>query len=559
MVNKNLVNAELGRRGFLWGGAGVAALTLTGCGSTAGSTAKASSAAEVTLPAFVPLTGGAAPDLPATSAGVPAAYYTYPAAPVAAYAAPPLSGGKISAMTPLFTSPPSGHDANPSWQAVEKALGAKVDITMIVGDDYDTKLSTTVAGDSLPDLVVITADPANLPGLLTAKFADLTPLLGGDKAKQYPHLAAIPTAVWEQCTSAGKLSFIPIPRNISAGSGFYRQDMFAAAGVNDCRDIKSADDFLALLKQITIPGKQYGVAGSSGNGGFSAMPFLHIFGVPNMWRLDGGGNLTAHYETDEYKAAVEFMAEVYKAGCYLPGSQGWTKNQMEDAFQSGKAALIYDGLPGFGVAYQQAKKINPAAAPAPVVPFGHAGGKGVTWKDNIYFARVALKKADPARLAEVLKACDFFASPFGTKEHLLLNFGVEGTDYTLDQNHNPVLTAQGKNDTLVTFKYLSAPTQAQFYPGQKDLTDLMYKSYTDEIALAVADPTASLYSPTAGKKGTALGKAMSDAVAQIITGQSSLSALDSAVKTWRSNGGDQIRSEYLEALHGGSASGTPTP
>ena len=551
---------SLGRREFLRGVGAAAALTaggstLAACGSgKAAAVNKAGNAAQVQLPAYTPLANGPKPDLPGTDAGVPAGFYSYPASPTAAFASPPLSGGKFSAMTPLFTAPPPARGSNPAWQAVEKKLGASVDITMVVGDDFDTKLSTLIAGGGLPDLIQydgLAGIPtiSNLPQFLDSQIADLTEIIGGDKVKDYPHLAAIPKVFWEQCTVAGRLYFIPIPRGISAGAGLFRQDLFAAAGVNSSKDIKNSDDFFTLLKELTNPGKdRYALAGNAGNGGYSGAIFEQIFGVPNKWRLDGGGKLTADIETDEFKTALEFMVKVAKAGCFYPGSQGWTKAKMEDAFQSGKAALIYDGLPALSTSvWATARKIDPNAKLLPFVPFGATGGPGVAWQDNVVFAGTMLKKADPAKLADVMKLADFLAAPFGTEEYLLKTYGVEGTDYTLDADHNPVQTAQGKNDANVTWKYIAAPQLVTYNPGVDDLTDAVHQAYTELVPIALKDPTATLYSPTYSKQGVALYKAVSDTVTQVIGGQSGISAFDDVLKTRRSNGGDQIRSEFEQA------------
>jgi len=549
---------SLGRRGFLRGVGAAAALTagsgtLAACGSSKAATEnKAGSAAQVLLPTYTPLANGPTPDLPGTDAGVPAGFYSYPASPTTAFASPPLSGGKYSAMTQLFTAPPPGRDSNPAWQAVEKKLGASVDITMVVGDDYDTKLSTLIAGGGLPDMMEYdalggTPSITNLPQFLDSQIADLTDIIGGDKVKDYPHLAAIPKVFWEQCTVAGKLYFIPIPRGISAGAGLYRQDLFAAAGVNSCKDIKNADDFLTLLKDLTNPGKdRYALAGSAGS--YSTPTFMQIFGVPNGWRVDGGGKLTADFETDEYKAALEFMVKVVKAGCFYPGSQGWTKAKMENAVQSGKAALIYDGLPALSApVWATAQQIDPNAKLMPFIPFGATGGPGVAWQDNVVFAGTMLKKASPEKLKEVLKIADFLAAPFGTEEYLLKTYGVEGTDYTMDANHNPVPTTQGKNDANVTWKYVAAPQLVIHNPGVKELTDVVHQAYGDLVPMAIADPTATLYSPTSGKQGVSLHKTVSDVVKQVIGGQAGMSSFDDAVKTWRNNGGDKIRSEFEQA------------
>jgi putative aldouronate transport system substrate-binding protein len=43
----------------------------------------------------------------------------------------------------------------------------------------------------------------------------------------------------------------------------------------------------------------------------------------------------------------------------------------------------------------------------------------------------------------MLRFLNFIASPFGSIEHNLLTYGVEGKDYNYNDQDNPVLTAQG--------------------------------------------------------------------------------------------------------------------
>lgn len=519
---------------------------LAGCG-TASTANQVSSAGDVNLPSYVPFSGPN-PDLPGSAEGLPAGFYSYPATPVRAVPTHPLSGGRITAITNIFTPPPPGRDGNPAWQEVEKRLGGTLDITVVSSDDYPKKLSTVIAGGQLPDLMLCTPGGVNdLPNFLAAECADLTPLLGGDKAKDYPNLAAIPTVFWQQCTAAGKLYFLPIPRNITAGSGFVHQEIFAQAGVTDTSAIHNADDFRALLKDLTRPQANRWALGASHDSGYTNVPFYHVFGVPNGWR-NSGGKLTSMYETDEFAAAVEFLARLHQDGVYVPGSESWTKAQLVDAFQSGKVAMIYDGLPAFPKYWTAMPQINPAFTPAPFIPFKHTGGKGMVWADNIVFARTMLRKGDPGHLRDVLKVCDFLASPFGTEEYLLLNYGVAGADYTLDEHHNPVPTAQGKQDATVPWKYLAAAPQVVFDPTSKSYVDTMHRAMGTLLPLAVADPTTGLYSPTDGAKGKALTQAITDAINGVIAGRTPLSGLKDAVRQWRDGGGDQIRGEYEKAL-----------
>ena len=547
-------SVELNRRGFLRTGAGAVLAgafgtgilsTVAGCGSGGGAD-EVSSAAHVKLPTSIPYQGPK-PDIAATGDGVPAAFYDYPK-PQRVFDHAPLKDEKITAITNVFGPPPPSRSDNPAWRAVEKRLGAQVEITSVSSADYETKLNTVIAGGDLPDIMLYDGGGiSSLPRFLESACADLTPLLGGDKAKDYPNLAMIPRTVWQTCTQAGKLFFLPIPRNIVGGSGFYNATLFEQAGVTDTSTIANADEFFGILKQLSSPKQNRWALGSTD---FGTPPFRQIFGVPWNWTVSGG-KLVKDYETDEYKATLEFLVKAHQAGCFVPGSEGWTKQQMQNAFHSGKVAMIYDGLPAYAGPtgyYAMLPKTHKGYQAKPFLPFGHAGGKPVTWQDNIAFGWVMLAKADRKRLETVLKACDFFASPFGTEEYLLLNYGIEGTDYTLDGKGNPTLTAKGNRDSLVPWKYLSAPSQVVYDPTSRDYVDILHDAYAKLIPDSVADPTETLFSPTDGKKGSTLTQSMSDTVTSVIAGRKPLSAFDDAVKRWRSGGGDAIRKEYEQAL-----------
>ena len=77
---------------------------------------------------------------------------------------------------------------------------------------------------------------------------------------------------------------------------------------------------------------------------------------------------------------------------------------------------------------------------------------------------------------------------------------------------------------------------------------MAWRFETSAHALAITDPTVGLYSPTYATKGASLTMAMTDGVNGILFGRADVSSLDNLVKTWRTNGGDQIRSEYEDAF-----------
>lgn len=537
------------RRSFLAvTGVGALALfaggALSGCGQrTAG---VASNASDALLPTTVPLKASA-PDIAGTAQGVPSAFYKYPK-PFRSVETAPLKGGKVTAITNLFGTAPNDRDKNPAWQAIEARLGGHVEITSVSSDDYATKFNTVVAGGDLPDLML--NDGAAVPNIvefLEAKCADLTPLIGGDKVKDYPNLAAIPQVFWKQTVQAGKIYSLPIPRNLTGGSGFVNETLLKNVGLDSTSEIKDKDDFYRVAKELTNPSKNQWALGSTK---FGLTMLHHMFRTPNQWKNDGG-KLTRYFETEEYLAAIEFAARLYKDGLYVPGSEGWTKSQMVNSFISGKVAMIYDGLPayigptGYGRSVPAA---NPANRAVPFIPVGHDGGKAQTWLDNVVFGTVMLKKADEAKLKEVLGVANFLAAPFGSEEYLMLNYGAEGADYTLDANGNPAATERALLDTAVPWKYLAAPQQVVYDPSNKDIVDVMHKAYSTLIPLGVENPTDNLFSPTNAAKGSKLGQPVSDAATALIAGRGTAAQLKDAIAAWRKNGGDTIRGEYESAL-----------
>jgi len=534
---------------FLRGGAAAVAGSallpaLAACGK--GPAAQVSSAKQVTLPAYQPF-NGPAPDLPGNTAGVPAGYYRYPASPVRSVPAPPLSGETVSAVTNLYLPPPPGAGSNPAWAEIQKRLGATVSVNMVDATDYPTKFATLVAGGNLPDIMLYVGGVNDFDAFLETDIADLSPYLGGDAIKKYPNLAAIPEIFWKQCTAAGKLYFLPIPRNVTAGSGFYNQALFGKAGVSDTRSIRDVSDFTAVCKDLTRPGS--GKYALSAYNGYLIMPILHAYRVPFNWTVQGG-KLVKDYETEEFTEAVAYATQLYKAGVYMPGSVGWTSTQGDNALESGKVAYTYDGFPAYSKIWPAMQQTSPGQTARAFIPFGWNGGKGIAYQDNIMYGNgVMLKKQSPDRIRAALEVANFLAAPFGTEEYLLINYGAEGTDYKMSGG-NPVLTSKGTTDVAVPWTYIEAPELVLYdqAAGGKPYVDAAHQALSTLIPMAVADPTATLFSPTYANDYITLATAMQNTTNQIISGRQPVSSLKAAVRQWQRQGGDKMRGEFEKAM-----------
>jgi putative aldouronate transport system substrate-binding protein len=164
-----------------------------------------------------------------------------------------------------------------------------------------------------------------------------------------------------------------------------------------------------------------------------------------------------------------------------------------------------------------------------------------------------LKKASPDRIKELLGVLNYVTAPVGTTEALLMQFGVEGPDFTRDANGNPVLTQQGQIDTVVPWKNIGGPPDFLFSSTSSEFVPVAYDAQKEHFAQTVRNPTAGLYSPTDVSKGITLRTTFVDKMNDILFGRQPVSTFDDIVKEWRANGGDTIRAEYERAFQQANA------
>jgi putative aldouronate transport system substrate-binding protein len=452
-----------------------------------------------------------------------------------------------------FTNAPAppGIEQNVAWQEVNKQIGANLRINAVGAPDYLTKLNTSVASGDLADIFyasVIGTGMQNMPDFLASQCADLTPFLSGDAIKDYPNLAAFPTFRWSYGAFGGKLFAIP-------AATITGQALLAKGKVldeNGITSFKNADDFMAAAKQLSKPGVQYAIGGT-GSGYNSWNPlgwFLGVFRVPNDWRSDRG-KLTKDIETDEFKGALAFVRSLWDAGVMNPDSPSMNLTQSAAAWYAGKNILWQNGYFSFQLAWDRAKvqSQDPDFRPRIVTPFAFDGGRAVHLLGATSDSLTVFRKAAPERIRELLGIVNYMVAPFGTRENLLLNYGVADRDFAFDASGNPVLTQTGLAE-VTTFPVwkMSAPPPVLFDPNDAAYARAASDATAAALAIRVASPVAGLFSKAASQKAALLNQPLTDGLYNIMFGRDGMETLDGLVRQWRANGGDTIRAELEQAL-----------
>jgi len=514
---------------------------LTGC-ATSSPTGAATSGGPIgdVIPSYIPVEY-VTPDFPSVKGSVPG-FLTLPKKLVRSVAKAPGSGATFKAMTPLWgTIPPS--KGNQYYKAVNDMLGSTIEFQITDGNTYGDKLATVLA--SSKDVADWVCVPTwNLPPRFGSEivgnvFEDLTPYLAGDKVKDYPNLANIPSDAWKFCVFNGKLYGLPFPGGIITDAIFYRKDVIESRGITP--DVKTGDDLLALALELTD--KKAGRWGAEDLWNTSVI----IHAVPPKWKLDAG-KLVHRVETDEYRAALAWNAKLFASGAVHPDAVANQMGESKKRFQAGKSLIMNDGLGGWNEALRDNLVSNPSYWQQPFDPFAADGGTPVLFKGNPTNIFSFLKKSDDKKkITELLGLANLLAAPLGTTECDVITNGLEGVHYKKDSAGLPVPTPLAAKELQPTYIFLVdgpiTETHVQ-YPGYVKAAS----TWQAKAAGYVTDPLFYGQQISEPQQFASIAQPFVDLELDISRGRKSLSDLDAAVKTWKAAGGDELRKFYQGIL-----------
>ena len=518
----------------------------------------------VKLPTYQPPANAPKPDFSGSPDGiVEPGYVNWPSTTFQSVKQPPGDGSDVSIFLNIPGAPPPQVDQNPAWQAWNKALNANLIFQFYPFADLAPRFATLIAGNELPDIIntLVRQDITLTPELLAAKAADLTPFVSGDAIKDYPNLAALPTRSWLGMIFDNKIYGVPVPTPYGQFFWwpFIHQELLDETGVGQP---KTTDEYKKLMVDLTRPQKnQYGIlsqAGyqysydmNTGNGWYPSM-----FGAPNLWSVDANGKFTHTFETDAYRQALAFDADLFKAGVFHPDTSNLNVVTAATAFEARQGALVVTGLrPDFwDIRGTPAEPLQPPPKINLLTPPAAQGVKAQYYNGRPAFAISFLKKAPEARIKMLLRVLDYIAAPFGSDEYLVVRYGVKGRDWEPDANGNPILTKTGQTDfasiTTGTVGFLStaAGTYQVLYSSADPGFAKRIQDYQKILApMSTEDASIGLFSAQQASKGVPLIQSFGEGITDMVTGRRPASDLDGLVSAWRSGGGSTIRSEYEKA------------
>ncbi|MER5935762.1 extracellular solute-binding protein [Streptomyces sp. NPDC001928] len=514
---------------------------LTACGGSDSESregATSGKAADKLLPTYVASTV-AKPDLPSKN-GSSAGYTGKVSLAALATSVPDQlgTGAPVKIMSPLWGTPPKPGCAY--YKAVDAAAGTKVTWQNQDGNTYGQKLGAVLASSSIPDMVVVPNWElvGKIANAVTAKFMDLGPYLAGDKVKKYPNLAAIPSDAWRMGIFGGALRGIPMP---SAPASFimpyYRKDIFDKKGYSVP---KSAEEFLSWAKDATsAKAKVYACGDMSWVSG-------SIFGACPGWNIDDDGKLRYGIERPEYLEALEWTRKLFDAGVVHPDDRA-RSGDAGQRFTAGQILVFNSDASAWYQKTAEQAQANPDFQMDAMDIFGADGGNPTLYASSPATIWSMIRKgASKETVENALAAADFAAAPYGTKERMLVDYGVEGTHFTV-KDGVPVKTDQGNSEVINAWTMLAAPAP---YFAHPDFPDVARKQVEWQQRMGAFMKKTSTYGMKIVEPTRYANLASQHEQLQIdyVRGNKKLSDVQAAISTWRSSGGDKLRDWYKELL-----------
>jgi len=466
----------------------------------------------------------------------------------------------LSIMAPyLVTNAPQ--DDNEVEKALEDVVGVDLDITWVPNSSYGDKVNITLAGDDLPQVMVIQGkDPGFVRNAEAGAFWDLT-----DYLDDYPNLKTTFPEVQKASSVNGKVYGVFRARDVIREAVIIRKDWLENLGLDMP---KTTEDLYAVAKAFTeddpdgngvddtygliIP-KWPGTIGT--NSPWDALETW--YGAGNRW-TERDGELVPNFTTDEWLDAVQFERQLVEEGVVNADYATFDSANWNEPFLTGKGGIILDVHSRAGVLMNLFKQADPDNFDSYVDITGNLEGPDgevhalPTTGYSGFLAIPRAKVKTEADLRGVLEVLDKLNSE---EAGPILNNGIEGESYTLDGDLAAAITdaPQTLKDDVMSFSQLGTnvngfqgylPKQASDYEQQ--MYDKRKEIEAADLENAEFDPSAPYVSDTYISKGAQLDTIVADARIQYIAGQLDLDGLKDAIKLWRSSGGDDVIDEINE-------------
>ena len=454
-------------------------------------------------------------------------------------------------------------DNNSIIQELESKTNATINVQWTPMISYGDKYTVLISSGQLPDVFLVTDLKAAtyLDAVNGNQFWNLTSYLSSDEFPNFKNFNAI---TLNNTKTDGKNYVLPRERVVKRRMVCYRADWAKEAGLDapDTLDKLYAmaktfaeGDFDGNGKKDTI-GLLLGTVSDGGGDTIDCLQELTVAnGSYNNWGIESG-KVIPYVTTPEFKNTIQFLRKMHAEGI-ISDDFAITKTtaQVNDYIDKEKSGLwLSYTVPGLQDSlYLSKKKDNPDVKRSDI--YGYTFMKDASGEPRIpaesgYNCGYAISKSsvkDETRLKQILKVMDYVCSEEGQN---LVSLGISGKHFEKAGD----TTAKILDKDIFSAEVDTKTNQMSLAGGKiydivnDDLDEQLAKDRkTYEDSDLISDASLTLISETYTTQNASLNKVFDTALFKYILGQTDDDDFEAAVQQWKTDGGDQISEEYMEA------------
>lgn len=433
---------------------------------------------------------------------------------------------------------------------IEEKTNTEIDIQWVPDNNYEDRLNTAFATNSLPDAVFLKNQNTFTQfrdAITDGQFWEVGPYLD-----QFDNLSKLKEDVLNNTKVDGKIYTLYQGRPLSRQGIIYRKDWADNLGLSAP---KTTEEFYEMARAFTEDdpdgnGKDdtFGVTDRSDliYGAFKTV--ASWFGTPNYWG-EKDGELLPEFMFDEYKQSMDFFKDLRSNGYINQDFPVTSKVDQQEFIKNGTAGIYVGSMGDVVSLYNDAVAINPDVEYDVHNYVEGPDGEFGVWAIPGYGNLVMFPKSSVETEEELLGILGFFDQMMTPEISNLSYWGVEGEHYTIKDGGAVPTDDQAKFDREVKpyqAIQIGEPETNGRYEGffeyaPKAKSEELFK---DNENYLINDPTIPLVSETFVQDGSRLQQIITDATYQYILGDIDEAGFDKAVEDWKSQGGDKIIEEY---------------
>ncbi|RCW64284.1 extracellular solute-binding protein [Saliterribacillus persicus] len=451
---------------------------------------------------------------------------------------------EISILAPLHSAetPDSGIE-----EKIEKLTGVELDLQYVPANNYQDRMSTSFATDSMPEVANIPIEGTFKEAIRDGQFWEIEPYLD-----DFENLKKLKPEILDNMRIDGKLYSLYQGRPLSRQGIIYRKDWADNLGLDTP---KTTEDFMEMVKQFTendpdANGKDDTI-GLSDRGDLAYGSFNTIaswFGAPHEWgEIDG--ELKPAFMFPQYQEALDFMREMHESGYINQDFPVTSKPDQQDMIKNGRAGVYVGCMCDVNGLASDGKLINPEMELDVHNQISKAGEKYQIWSIPGYNHPYFFPKSSVETEEELLIILEFFNKMMEPEVANTVFWGEEGEHYTVEDGKAVTIDDQNKLDREVipyqTFEVGEPETNGR-YEGQFDLKARQKAEnlFKDNEKYLIKDPTITLDSETYDQKSEELKQIMVDATFNYILGDLDKAGFEEQIERWMDHGGNDVIEEF---------------